>query len=75
MFTYLSNWVWGNEEETDAACASDALEMDHLTHEEKDDWVVISNGVEQPAEKSKSGEFLFITPLTAVLQFEYRHLE
>ena len=58
MFTYLSNLVWGAEEEKDATGALDASEMEHSAREEAGEWLVINTGAEQPAEKSKSGESL-----------------
>lgn len=54
MFTYLSNLVWGAEEEKDATGALDASEMEHSAQEEAGEWLVINTGAEQPAEKSKS---------------------
>lgn len=53
MFTYLSNLVWGDQEET---YASETLEVEHTAHEEAGDWIVITAGADQPEEQSKSGK-------------------
>ena len=67
MFTYLSSLVWGAEEEKDAAGALDASHVEHSTHEETGEWLVISTDSEQPVEKSKSGEFsVSVTDKTAL---------
>lgn len=56
MFSYLSNLVWGAQEETDVADASEDLEVEHSIHEEAGDWIVVTTGTDQPKEQSKSGE-------------------
>ena len=58
MFTCLSNLVWGAQEETDAGSAFKTSEVEHSTHEEEGEWLVISTGSDQQGEKSKSGKFL-----------------
>lgn len=53
MFSYISSLVWGAQEETDAENAS---EVEHSTHEETGEWLVITTGAEQTGESDKSGE-------------------
>lgn len=56
MFSYLSNLVWGAQEETDVADTSEDLEVVHSIHEEAGDWIVVTTGADQPEEQSKSGK-------------------
>ena len=55
MFSYLSSLVWGAQEETDAENAS---EIQHSTHEEAGEWLVVTTGPEQTGESAsnKSGK-------------------
>lgn len=53
MFSYISSLVWGAQEDNDAEKAS---EVEHSTHEEAGEWLVITTGAEQTGESSKSGK-------------------
>ena len=68
MFTCFSNLVWGPQEETDPADGFETSAVEHSTHEEAGEWLVISTGADLPGEKSSSGEltcfclFCFVSP-------------
>ena len=56
MFGYLSGLVWGAEEETDAQSAVEAGKVEHSTHEEAGDWLVVTTDGDQSSDKGKSGK-------------------
>ena len=65
MFTYLSSWVWGAQEETDADSALEtAAVVEHSTHEEEGEWLVVTTGGAEPtADVPKSGESYVCMPV------------